>query len=56
MDNTNSTTTKNENLIPKFKTPVIFYPIMGIVIFLVIMMFMILFDVNVTSFGNPSKS
>ena len=58
MDNTNSTTTttNNENLIPKFKTPGIFYPIMGAVIFLVIMMFMILFDVNVTSFGNPTKS
>jgi len=55
MDKTNSTT-NNENLIPKFKTPGIFYPIIGFIIFLIIMMFIIFFDVNISSFGSPSKS
>jgi hypothetical protein len=55
MDNTNSTT-NNANLMPKFKTPRILYPMTGLIIFLIIAMFMIFYDFNISSFGKPSKS
>lgn len=55
MDNTNSTS-NNENLLPKFKTPEYLYPMTGMVIFLIVAMFMIFYDVNLTSLGSPSKS
>ena len=55
MDNTNTPTNK-ENLIPKLKTPEIFYAVAGIIILLIIGMFMIFYDVRLTSFGSPSKS
>ena len=42
MDNTNTPTNK-ENLIPKLKTPEIFYAVAGIIILLIIGMFMIFF-------------
>lgn len=57
MDNTNSTTTtNNENLLPKLKTPGFLYPMIGIIVFLIIAMFMIFYDVNLSSFGSPTKS
>jgi len=55
MDNTNSTS-NNENLLSKFKTPEYLYPMTGMVIFLIVAMFMIFYDVNLTSLGSPSKS
>lgn len=55
MDNTNSTT-NNENLLPKIKTPSIFYPVIVLIIFLIISMFLIFYDVNLTSQGSKSKS
>jgi hypothetical protein len=55
MDNTNSTT-NNENLLPKFKTPGVFYVTSGGIVFLIIMLFMIFYDFNVTSRGRASKS
>ena len=55
MDKTNSTT-NNENLLPKFKTPGVFYVMSGGIVFLIIMLFMIFYDFKVTSFGSPSKS
>ena len=55
MDNTNTPTNK-ENLIPKLKTPEIFYAVAGIIILLIIGMVMIFYDVRLTSFGSPSKS
>jgi hypothetical protein len=55
MDNTNSQT-NNENLLPKFKTPGIFYGLVVAILFLIIMMFLIFYNVNLTSFGSPSKS
>jgi hypothetical protein len=55
MNNTNSTINK-ENLLPKLKTPGFNYIMVGIIIFLIIAMFMIFYDVNFTSFGTPSKS
>jgi hypothetical protein len=55
MNNTNSTT-NNENLLPKFKTPGVFYVIAGAILFLIIMMLMIFFDFNISSFGKPSQS
>jgi hypothetical protein len=53
MDKTN---TNNENLIPKFNTPGIFYPIIGVLCFMIIMLFLILFDVNIGSSFNVPKS
>jgi hypothetical protein len=56
MDNTNQNINK-ENLLPKFKTPGIFYGIMAIIIFFIIMMFLILFDVKINlPTSSPSKS
>lgn len=55
MNNTNSTT-NNKNLLPKLKTPGFIYIMVGIIIFLIIAMFMIFYDVNLTSFGSSSKS
>ena len=55
MDNTNSTT-NNENLLPKFKTPGIFYGLIAIIVFLIIAMFMIFYDFNVTSLGTLGKT
>jgi hypothetical protein len=55
MDNTDSTTTNNENILSKIKTNMNFYAI-GIIIFLMIMMFIIFFDVKLSSPGSPSKS
>ena len=51
MDNTN-----NENLLPKLKTPGIFYGIIAGIIFLIIVMIIIATDFNITSQGRPSKS
>lgn len=57
MDSTNSTTkTNNENLLPKLKNQAIFFPMIGMIIFLIIMMVMIFNDFNITSLGSPSKS
>lgn len=55
MNNTNLPT-NNENLLPKLKTPGVFYVIAGIICFLIVMMFMIFYDFNVSSLGKPSKS
>jgi hypothetical protein len=54
MENTNSLNT--DNLLPKFTTPSIFYIFAGIIFFLIIMLFIIFYDVNITSYGKPSKS
>jgi hypothetical protein len=54
MDNTNAST-NNENLIPKLKTSGVFYIFSGLIIFLIIMMFMIFYDVS-PNFNKPSKS
>lgn len=48
--------TNNENLLPKFKTPGVFYVLVGFICFLIIMIFLIFFDVNISSLGKPSKS
>ena len=63
MDNTNSQT-NTENLLPKLKTPLIIYGLIGSIIFFIIIMILILFDVNINSLlkfdiksiGNTSKS
>lgn len=52
-------TTQNinkENLIAKIQTPKIFYFLSAVIVFFIIIMFLIFFDVNLTSFGKPSKS
>jgi hypothetical protein len=54
MDNTN-TSTNNENLITKLKTPQFTYISAGIIIFLIIVMYMIFYDVN-PSFNGTTKS
>jgi hypothetical protein len=54
MNNTNANI-NNENILPKLKTPTIFYILSIGIVFLIIMMFLILFDVNL-SFSKPSKS
>jgi cytochrome bd-type quinol oxidase subunit 2 len=53
MDNTNKNT-NTENLIPKLKTPTIFYILAFGILILIIIMFLIFFNVNLTS--KPSKS
>ena len=56
MDNKTNTNTNNENLIQKFNAPGIFYPIIGVLCFMIIMLFLILFDVNIGSSFNVPKS
>jgi hypothetical protein len=45
----------NENLLPKLKTPGIFYIFVALILFLIIMMFMIMYNVS-PSFTKPIKS
>ncbi len=55
--NTNTNTNTNENLLPKIKTPGIFYVLMAMIIFLIIMMFIILFGVKIKlPSSSPSSS
>jgi hypothetical protein len=54
MDNRSNT--NNENLMPKIKTPGVFYALMGLIIVMIIMMFFIFFDVNISSLGKTPKS
>lgn len=55
MDNTNANINK-ENLISQLNTPGFIYFSSAIIIFLIIMMFLIFFDFNLTSLGKQSKS
>jgi hypothetical protein len=56
MDNINSTT-NNENVLPKFKTPGIFYGLIASIVFFIIVMILIASDFNITSLGSSrSKS
>jgi hypothetical protein len=50
MDNTN-----NENVMNEFKTPKVFFPIILLIIFLVICLFLILYKVNLTGKTSQSK-
>jgi hypothetical protein len=54
--NITSQNINKENLISKMTTPSIFYILIGFIVFLTIVMFFILFDVNITSLGSSSKS
>lgn len=54
MNNTN-TSVNNENTLSKIKTPSVFYLISALIVVLIICLFLILFDVNL-SFSTPSKS
>jgi len=47
--------TNNENLLPKLKTPEIFYIFAFFILFLIVMMFMIFYEVS-PSFNKPTKS
>ena len=51
----NANTNVNENLLQKFKTPGVFYILTAIIVFLIIMMCLVLFDVNL-SFSKPPQS
>ena len=51
----NANTNQNENLLPKINTPGMFYILASIIVFFIIMMFLVLFDVNL-SFSKPSNS
>ena len=53
MDKTNI---NNENLITKINIPTIFYPLIGMLLFIIIMLFILIFNVNFFSFGKVSKS
>jgi len=53
--NTNENNENNENILSKMKTPSIFYIVTALIILLIICMFLILFDVNL-SFSQSSKS
>ncbi len=52
----NKTNINNENLIPKFNAPGVFYPAIGLLCFMIIMLFLILFDVNIGSALSIPKS
>lgn len=49
----NKTNTKNENIIPKLNSPGVFYPTIGLLCFMIIMLFCILYNVNI---GSEPKS
>ena len=51
----NPTTIKNENVIPEFKKSEVLYPILGMIFWLVIVMFFIFFKVKLPGKGS-SKS
>ena len=53
--NTNIKNTNNTNVLPELKTPSVFYPLMGMIIFMIIVLFLVLFKVNIP-FKQPSKS
>ena len=57
MNNTNTSVNNenNENILQKIKTPSVFYLISALIVVLIVSMFLILFDVNL-SFSSPSKS
>ena len=46
----------NENVLPKLKTPQIFYPIIGIIVILIIILFFIISKIKINIKGKPSKS
>jgi len=46
----------NENVLPKLKTPQIFYPIIGIIVILIIILFFIISKININIKGKPTKS
>jgi len=54
MNNTNISTI-NENLIPKLKSPGIFYIFAILIVFLIIMMFMIVYDVSPSLLKKPKS-
>ena len=56
MDNNTNINKNNENLIPKLNLPGVFYPIIGVLIFMIIMLFLILSNVNLGSLFNVPKS
>jgi hypothetical protein len=55
MNNTNTNTNTN-NVLPEIKTPKVFYPFMGLIIFMIIILSMVLFKVKINPFKQPSKS
>ena len=46
--NTNIKNTNNTNVLPELKTPSVFYPLMGMIIFMIIVLFLVLFKVNIS--------
>jgi hypothetical protein len=53
--NTNTNNTNNTNVLPQLKTPSEFYPLIGLIILMIILLFMVLFKVNIP-FKKASKS
>ena len=51
----NNPTNKQNNL-PNFKTPTIFYPLMGFIVLLIIIMFLLFFKVNLNPSGIPKSA
>jgi hypothetical protein len=53
-----NTNTNNENVIPKLNIPNIFYPLIGVLCFMIIILFLIMFNVNLNIFslGKDVKS
>jgi cytochrome bd-type quinol oxidase subunit 2 len=49
-------TTNNENVLPQIKTPKIFVPIIILILFLVISIFLIMYKVNVKSSGSKEET
>jgi hypothetical protein len=54
----NNANTNNEDVIPKLNTPKVIYPLIGLLCFMIIMLFLIIFDVrfNIFSLGKGIKS
>ena len=51
MDNTN-----NQNKLKLINDPIIFYSLIGILVFMIIMLFIILFNINFSIFGKMPSS
>ena len=53
--NTNTNTNNTKNVLPDLKTPIVFYPLIGIIILMIIILFAVLFKIKIP-FTKTNKS
>jgi len=53
---TTSNTSKNEDILPKIKTPSVYYPLLLILILVIIIIFFLLFQINISSTKSDGSS